>query len=210
MITFKKFIKKYIGKAVDYDGTSGVQCVDLAKLYLDKCFGIKCGAMGDAKDWWLDRNENKILKKNFNFITVDSSRPYAKTKVLAGDIGIRTSGKHGHIFIIESVKDNIITYYDFNGTGKHDVMTRRKKPFTDYYVTGILRKKTKTKKVSAKTGLHYYKTLSDAPEGTITYGDKVNLIVSDAGKKTIDGKKYKMDIVWYIKHQYYVADKYLK
>lgn len=209
MITFKEFIKKYIGKAIDFDGTSGVQCVDLAKLYLKKCFDIDCGKMGNAKDWWTDRNENKILKKNFKFITIDSTRPYAKTKIQAGDIGIRTSGTYGHIFVIESVKNNIITYYDFNGTGKHDKMTKRKKPFTNYYVTGILRKKTDSVKVTAMTGLHYYQTLSDdKPSGTIPHGKKINLIVSGAGKKKIDGKSYNMGIAWYKGNQVYIAEKY--
>lgn len=43
-MTFDQFIKKHLGKAMDYDGVSGVQCVDLAKYYLDEVFGIKAGA----------------------------------------------------------------------------------------------------------------------------------------------------------------------
>ena len=35
-MTFDSFVKRYIGKAVDYDGVAGVQCVDLVKLYLYK------------------------------------------------------------------------------------------------------------------------------------------------------------------------------
>ena len=48
-MTFDQFIKKHLGKAMDYDGVSGVQCVDLAKYYLDEVFGIKAGAWGDAR-----------------------------------------------------------------------------------------------------------------------------------------------------------------
>ena len=33
-MTFDSFVKRFIGKAVDYDGVCGVQCVDLVKLYL--------------------------------------------------------------------------------------------------------------------------------------------------------------------------------
>ena len=210
MITFKEFIKKYIGKSVDYDGYAGVQCVDLAKLYLDKCFNLKCGEMGNAKNWWYDRNSNPILKKNFNSVTVDNSRPYAKTPVQAGDIGIRTSGKYGHIFLIQEVKNNIIYYYDFNGTGNHDAMTLRKKPYSSYYVTGILRKKTEQKKISAKSGLHYYSDLKSDAEGTIPYNTTVKQIVKDVGKKKVDGTSYSMSIIWYKNKQYYVAQKYLK
>ena len=39
-MTFDSFVKRFIGKAVDYDGVSGVQCVDLVKLYLYNVFGI--------------------------------------------------------------------------------------------------------------------------------------------------------------------------
>ena len=43
-MTFDQFISKHLGKAMDYDGVSGVQCVDLIKYYLDEVFGIKPGA----------------------------------------------------------------------------------------------------------------------------------------------------------------------
>ena len=53
-MTFDSFVKRYIGKAVDYDGVAGVQCVDLVKLYLYNVFGIRAGAWGNARDYWLD------------------------------------------------------------------------------------------------------------------------------------------------------------
>lgn len=40
-MNYEEFIKEYNGKSIDYDNVSGVQCVDLAKMYLDKVFGIK-------------------------------------------------------------------------------------------------------------------------------------------------------------------------
>ena len=46
-MTFDSFVERYIGKAVDYDGVAGVQCVDLVKLYLYKVFGIRAGAWGN-------------------------------------------------------------------------------------------------------------------------------------------------------------------
>ena len=39
-MTFDSFVERYIGKAVDYDGVAGVQCVDLVKLYLLHFFFI--------------------------------------------------------------------------------------------------------------------------------------------------------------------------
>ena len=210
MMTYKEFIKEYLGKKIDYDGYAGVQCVDFAKLYLDKCFGIKCGSMGDAKEWWYNRNTNPIIKKNFDFITINNKRPTATNSVFKGDIGIRTSGTYGHIFVCDHVKGKSITYYDENGTGNHDAVTKRNKPFTNYYVTGILRKKTETMTVSANGGLHYYEHIKSNPIGAIPNGTKVKVIVKNAGTKTVNKKKYKMCIVWFNNEQYYVAQEYLK
>ena len=44
-MNYSEFINTYNGKGFDYDGVSGVQCVDLIKMYLDKVFGIKDGIM---------------------------------------------------------------------------------------------------------------------------------------------------------------------
>ena len=38
---FDEFVNAYLGKATDYDGTYGVQCVDLIKQYADSVFGVK-------------------------------------------------------------------------------------------------------------------------------------------------------------------------
>ncbi len=52
------FKKDYLirGKAYDVDKVAGVQCVDLPKLYVNKCFGVPTGkgqaVWGDAADWW--------------------------------------------------------------------------------------------------------------------------------------------------------------
>ncbi len=67
-MTFDSFVKRFIGKAVDYDGVSGVQCVDLVKLYLYNVFGIRAGAWGNARDYWLDFGSHKIMKENFTKI----------------------------------------------------------------------------------------------------------------------------------------------
>lgn len=210
MLTYAEFIEKYNGKSVDYDGYAGVQCVDFAKLYLAECFGIKCGTMGNAKEWLLNYDNNPILNENFDKIIVNSKRPYSTTKVIKGDLGIRASGTYGHIFVCDKVQNPSIDYYDENGTGNHDKVTRRTKPYTNYYVSGLLRKKTEEKTVKAKTGLHYYFHIKSDAEGTIPDKTKVHLIVKDAGTKTVSGTKYKMAIIWYNGQQVYVAQKYLK
>lgn len=210
MITYKEFIKKNLGKKIDYDGVFSVQCVDFAKTYLDQCFGIKCGTMGDAKYWWFNRNTNPIISKNFDFIIINNNRPNATNSIQQGDIGIRATGTYGHIFVCDHVKGKTITYYDENGTGNHDAVAKRNKPFTNYYITGVLRKKTETKTVNAIGGLHYYYKIANKPDGCIPNGTEVKLIVADAGTKTVNKVKYIMGIIWFNGEQVYVAQKYLK
>ena len=69
-MTFDSFVKRYIGKAVDYDGVAGVQCVDLVKLYLYKVFGIRAGAWGNARDYWLDFSSHPTMTANFTKIKI--------------------------------------------------------------------------------------------------------------------------------------------
>lgn len=67
-MTYDEFVKEYNGKAVDYDGGYGVQCVDLAKLYMDKVLNVKIGAIGNAEAYWRRYDEIPALYKNFTRI----------------------------------------------------------------------------------------------------------------------------------------------
>ena len=137
-LKFSKWISQYIGKKTDYDGVYGVQCVDLIDCYIDKCLGLKKGFWGNAKYWWTNRNSSKWLKNNFEFITLS----YKNGELKAGDIGIRTSGTYGHIFIVkESTANGKLKYYDQNADGKGAAMTLREVPYTSAYINGILRPK---------------------------------------------------------------------
>lgn len=140
-LKFSQWVNTYIGKRTDYDGAYGVQCVDLIDCYIDKCLGLTKGFWGNAKYWWTNRNSSKWLKDNFEFITPT----YKNGELKAGDIGIRTSGTYGHIFIVkESTANGKIKYYDQNATGSGDAMTLREKPYTSDYVNGILRPKNRS------------------------------------------------------------------
>ena len=67
-MTYNEFIKEYLGKGIDYDGGYGVQCVDLAKLYMDKVLNIQIGAIGNAEAYYRRYDELNILKDNFDRI----------------------------------------------------------------------------------------------------------------------------------------------
>lgn len=114
---FSDFVKKYLGVGTDYDGTYGVQCVDLAKLYIDKVLGVKPQRIGDAYSYY-DNFDNTYLKKHFKKILY---KPGVKAK--KGDLvvwGLKYNGKseHGHIAIATGVQDeNSITTYDQNWGG---------------------------------------------------------------------------------------------
>ena len=62
-MNYQEFINEYNGKSFDYDGVSGVQCVDLIKMYLDNVFEIKPSSCGNAKDYY--ENFNNLLIKNY-------------------------------------------------------------------------------------------------------------------------------------------------
>lgn len=215
---FSAWVKQYKGKKTDYDGAYGVQCVDLIDCYIAECLGLEIGFFGNAKYWWTNKNKSAWLKKNFTFITPT----YKNGELKKGDIGIRTSGTYGHIFVVaEPTKNGKIKYYDQNATGNGDKMTLREKSYSSANINGVLRPKnqknltestSKTyKKVDANGGLNAYSALSDkTPDTVIPDGTKVEVVTASAGAKKISGKSYTMTKVKYNGKTYYVAKTYLK
>lgn len=213
---FSAWVKKFLGKKTDYDGVYGVQCVDLIDCYIHECLGLDKGFWGNAKYWWLNRKTSAWLKKNFDFITPT----YKNGELKKGDIGIRTSGTYGHIFVIaEPTKNGKVKYYDQNATGNGDKMTLREKTYNSSTVNGILRPKNQKnlkeakvyKTVKANGGLFAYSSLNSTTANTIiSNGTKVELVTASAGTKTIKGKKYTMSKIKYGSATYYVAKTYLK
>ena len=213
---FSTWVKKFLSKKTDYDGVYGVQCVDLIDCYIHECLGLDKGFWGNAKYWWLNRKSSAWLKKNFVFITPT----YKNGELKKGDIGIRTSGTYGHIFVIaEPTKNGKVKYYDQNATGNGDKMTLREKTYNSSTVNGILRPKNQTnlkevkvyKTVKANGGLFAYSSLNSSAAYTIIpNGTKVEVVSASAGTKTIKSKKYTMSKIKYNGATYYVAKTYLK
>ena len=154
-MNYNEFIKTYKGKSFDYDGVSGVQCVDLVKQYLNKVFGIKPGSWGNAKDYYEDYNSNKTLKANFTRIA--NTPEFVPKK---GDIAVWGTGlgnKYGHIAIATGEGTTSYFYsYDLNWNGK----TVKKVKHTYKGFLGVLRAKdqekiTETAKVKFVVGKTY-------------------------------------------------------
>ena len=115
-MNYNEFIKKYLGKSIDYDGVSGVQCVDLIKLYLDKVYNIKVGSCGNAKDYFM--NFDKLPIKN-SFEKIVNTANFVPAQ---GDICVWGSiiSKYGHVSIATGEGDTKYFYsYDLNWGSKN-------------------------------------------------------------------------------------------
>lgn len=109
-MNYNEFIKKYLGKSIDYDGVSGVQCVDLIKLYLDKVYNIKAGSWGNAKDYFI--NFDKLPIKN-SFEKIVNTANFVPAQ---GDICVWGTGlgnKYGHLAIATG-KGNTKNFYSYD------------------------------------------------------------------------------------------------
>jgi len=146
-MTFDEFVKKYNGKTIDYDGGCGVQCVDLAKLYMDKVLGIKIGAIGNAHAYY--DNFDKVSTLNKNFTRIKNTASFVPKK---GDIAVwsKSMNGYGHIAICTGEGDTKHFYtYDQNWNGK----SMKKVKHTYNYFNGVLRPK-KQNTSEYKTGTY--------------------------------------------------------
>ena len=108
MRPYKDFVKKRLGKRVDYDGAYGFQCADLAKLYIDEGleFG-KIGALGNAKD----------MPNNPFFSSWEKIK--GTKNLMQGDIIIRSQGKYWHVAIVDHILNWKVYVLEQNGSGKN-------------------------------------------------------------------------------------------
>ena len=97
-LTLTQFIKKYIGRKVDFDGTGGPQCVDLYRQYRKEVLDVPqspaLGSEGGAKD---------IFEKP-GVLTAVKEPP--TTDYSPGDIliwGSSPTNKYGHVAILVAI-----------------------------------------------------------------------------------------------------------
>ena len=105
-----KYIKKAIGKGIDFDGQYGYQCADLSVDYMYYITDKKVRMWGNAKD--LINNDFKGLA------TVYKNTPSFLAK--KGDVfvmGANRGGGYGHTGIVVSATLNTITVIDQNWLG---------------------------------------------------------------------------------------------
>ena len=141
-MTYNEFVSKYTGKALDYDGVAGVQCVDLIKFYLRDVFSISAGAWGDAHAYYDNYDNLPLLKADF--VRIPNTPDLVPQK---GDIVVWSgslNGGWGHIAIATGQGNRIwFDSYDQNWFGRHDPCTLIKHSYK--YVLGVLRPKDSNK-----------------------------------------------------------------
>lgn len=147
-MVYDEFQKKYIGKAVDYDGVAGVQCVDLVDQYLKEVFGITGVYVGGAKDLWYKFSTFPALVKAFT--QVANTRDLVIKK---GDIIIWGGGSWGHTGLgtgngdinwFESLEENTLGRHEPTQLVKH-YFNNRSGTDCCYPVLGVLRAKDQSK-----------------------------------------------------------------
>lgn len=114
---YDAFIAKYLGKAIDWDGQYGAQCVDeVAQYCVDNGKPI---AYANAKDW----ANNPALYSGFTWVANDPNNYYQVPK--RGDIivwsgALPGSGGYGHIAIFDMiVKPGVFQSLDQNWGGQY-------------------------------------------------------------------------------------------
>ncbi|MBQ6266693.1 MAG: CHAP domain-containing protein [Clostridia bacterium] len=116
-MTFDAFIKKYYATTIDYDGAAGVQCVDLAKLYLQTVFDISPFSVGSAKNYYLKFEQYPTFSAKFHKL---ENTP--ELVPLKGDLCVWNGiygGGNGHVAIASGAGDTRrFCSYDVNWNGK--------------------------------------------------------------------------------------------
>ena len=142
-LTYDEFEKKYLGKAVDYDGTASIQCVDIVDQYLKDCFGITGVWVDGAKDLYNKFNNYPALVKAFNRIPNTDD-----LVVLKGDIIVWGGGSWGHTGIGNGKGDvNFFVSLEENTLGQHEPTQLVKHYFANDVsnpVLGVLRPKDRS------------------------------------------------------------------
>ena len=106
MISLDQFIAKYNGKAVDFDGAYGAQCVDLYRYYLKEVLGIaQTPPIPGAKDIWDNYGSDLIRIEN----TPDGVPPKGAIMIWGAKYGT-----YGHVAIVTDANVNNFTAFSQN------------------------------------------------------------------------------------------------
>lgn len=113
MITLDQFIKKNLGRYVDYDGLYKSQCVDLMREYIIECMGLNPYEAIPANNY----AKNMFYKFNSKYFTKIKNTPTGIPK--KGDIIFWktypfVTGIAGHVGIVVSANVNNFIVFNQN------------------------------------------------------------------------------------------------
>ena len=136
-MTLDEFVKKYLGKKVDYDGQYGAQCVDLFRQYCKDVLGIPhTGGVIGASELYTKYEALPLEVKHFERIPYKAGMlPEAGDTVLFAPT---KNNRFGHVAIVISADENEMLVFEQDGfaqTGAY--ITERKY----YNALGVLRKR---------------------------------------------------------------------
>lgn len=144
-MTYDEFVKKYMGKSIDYDKAAGVQCVDIAQLYVDKVFGCPGIIYANGKDYYEKFENYKVLTNNF--IKIKNTPTLIPKK---GDIVVWGTGlgnKWGHV-AISTGEGNTNEFYSIDENWGQKLVHKVKHNYKGFL--GVLRPKDQSKINSTK------------------------------------------------------------
>lgn len=102
-----KFKENWLWKRIDYDGVYDFQCVDLAKLYLERLGFWNIWKLGNAKQ-----------VPQADLFTTGREKIKGTKNLMQGDIIIRSQGQYGHVAIVDHVLNGKVYVLEQNGSGK--------------------------------------------------------------------------------------------
>lgn len=88
-MTFNEFVKLFNGKATDFDKGCGIQCVDLAKMFIYYVLGINPLSIGNAEAYF--RRYEELPYLHDNFIRIYNTPTFIPQKRRYSSMGYKTS-----------------------------------------------------------------------------------------------------------------------
>ena len=111
----QEFVEKHKGKAVDFDGAYGAQCVDLARQYMKEVWGFTRqpeGVVG-AADFFFKHGERPVQRELCNCVPYTGAvRPPAGSLVIFKSSG---TNRYGHIAVCLETTHRCVTVFEQDG-----------------------------------------------------------------------------------------------
>lgn len=176
-MTFDKWVEKYNGKKIDYDGAYGVQCVDLIKSFIKNVLSITPQPIGNAIEYYNKRKTSKYITSNFDVYGYKKGMVFKKGDILV----LKGKSAYGHVAVATGDYSTMGVYgYDENYKGTGAGMTLRFYDFGGFYkILCVLRPKNQAAIAPAPKTTQPVKPSSKYfPKYTGTSGSIVDALVS--------------------------------